>query len=186
MFSPLRFCIWEMNEKYPPHQVTRIKWDNLDKNSTLIFPPPSLPPLPFPTVTAGGLASLFVPLCSRFLSPFNMILGGTVVVLVFTVFVWAAHNKDILRRMKKHYPTTFVMAVMLASYFLISMFGGVMVFVFGITFPLLCKWPEPSFLIKNRGAVVQWKLHSLLLKCVAMSAMLSASSETADQGRVVH
>nr|XP_059878863.1 PRA1 family protein 3 isoform X3 [Delphinus delphis] len=74
---------------------------------------------------------------NRFLSPFNMILGGIVVVLVFTGFVWAAHNKDILRRMKKQYPTTFVMVVMLASYFLISMFGGVMVFVFGITFPLL-------------------------------------------------
>lgn len=68
-----------------------------------------------------------------------MILGGIIVVLVFTGFVWAAHNKDILRRMKKQYPTAFVMVVMLASYFLISMFGGVMVFVFGITFPLLCK-----------------------------------------------
>ena len=75
----------------------------------------------------------------RFLSPFNMILGGIIVVLVFTGFVWAAHNKDILRRMKKQYPTAFVMVVMLASYFLISMFGGVMVFVFGITFPLFCK-----------------------------------------------
>ncbi|KAG3294907.1 hypothetical protein H1C71_041928, partial [Ictidomys tridecemlineatus] len=72
-----------------------------------------------------------------FLSPFNMILGGLVVVLVFTVFVWAAHNKDVLRRTKKQYPTAFVMVVMVASYFLISMFGGVMVFVFGITFPLL-------------------------------------------------
>uniref|UniRef100_A0A6I8NS24 PRA1 family protein n=1 Tax=Ornithorhynchus anatinus TaxID=9258 RepID=A0A6I8NS24_ORNAN len=78
-----------------------------------------------------------------FLSPFNMILGGTVVVLVFTGFVWAAHNKDILRRLKKQYPTTFVMVVMLASYFLISFFGGVMVFIFGITFPLLLPCMVP-------------------------------------------
>ncbi|KAL0600825.1 PRA1 family protein 3 [Plecturocebus cupreus] len=49
----------------------------------------------------------------RFLSPFNMILGGIVVVLVFTGFVWAAHNKDVLRRMKKRYPTTFVMSLTL-------------------------------------------------------------------------
>nr|XP_005333945.2 PRA1 family protein 3 [Ictidomys tridecemlineatus] len=81
-----------------------------------------------------------------FLSPFNMILGGLVVVLVFTVFVWAAHNKDVLRRTKKQYPTAFVMVVMVASYFLISMFGGVMVFVFGITFPLLRK-SAPVFLL---------------------------------------
>ena len=98
----------------------------------LLFPSP-LPHLPSPDLSAP-----FLPY-SRFLSPFNMILGGIVVVLVFTGFVWAARNKDILRRMKKQYPTVFVMVVMLASYFLISLFGGVMVFVFGITFPLLCK-----------------------------------------------
>lgn len=98
----------------------------------LLFPSP-LPHFPSPDLSAP-----FLPY-SRFLSPFNMILGGIVVVLVFTGFVWAAHNKDILRRMKKQYPTVFVMVVMLASYFLISLFGGVMVFVFGITFPLLCK-----------------------------------------------
>lgn len=68
-----------------------------------------------------------------------MILGGVVVVLVFTGFVWAAHNKDVLRRLKKQYPTAFVMVVLLASYSLISLFGGLMVFVFGITFPLLRK-----------------------------------------------
>lgn len=80
-----------------------------------------------------------VPLLSRFLSPLNMLIGGTVVVLVFLGFVWMSHNKDILRKMKKQYPTTFVVAIMLSSYFLISYLGDVMVFMFGITLPLLCK-----------------------------------------------
>lgn len=75
----------------------------------------------------------------RFLSPLNMLIGGTVVVLVFMGFVWVSHNKDILRRMKKQYPTTFVIVIMLSSYFLISYLGDVMVFMFGITLPLLCK-----------------------------------------------
>lgn len=99
----------------------------------------STSPLPFFPMLHLLLSLSFFVSHPRFLSPFNMILGGIIVVLVFTGFVWAAHNKDILRRMKKQYPTAFVMVVMLASYFLISMFGGVMVFVFGITFPLLCK-----------------------------------------------
>lgn len=81
-----------------------------------------------------------VPLLSRFLSPLNMLIGGTVVVLVFLGFVWMSHNKDILRKMKKQYPTTFVVAIMLSSYFLISYLGDVMVFMFGITLPLLCKY----------------------------------------------
>uniref|UniRef100_A0A8C5PKC7 Uncharacterized protein n=1 Tax=Leptobrachium leishanense TaxID=445787 RepID=A0A8C5PKC7_9ANUR len=35
------------------------------------------------------------------------------------------------------FPTLFVLCILLASYFVISLFGGVMVFVFGISFPLL-------------------------------------------------
>lgn len=84
------------------------------------------------------------PLLCRFLSPLNMLIGGTVVVLVFMGFVWVSHNKDILRRLKKQYPTTFVVVIMLSSYFLISYLGDVMVFMFGITLPLLCKYFSSS------------------------------------------
>ncbi|XP_012865815.1 PREDICTED: PRA1 family protein 3 [Dipodomys ordii] len=110
----------------------------------------------------------------RFLSPFNMILGGIVVVLVFTGFVWAAHNKDILRRMKKQYPMTFVMAVMLASYFLISMFGGVMVFVFGITFPLLLMFIHASLRLRNLKNKLENKMEGIGLKRTPMGIILDA------------
>ncbi|XP_032504618.1 PRA1 family protein 3 isoform X1 [Phocoena sinus] len=109
-----------------------------------------------------------------FLSPFNMILGGIVVVLVFTGFVWAAHNKDILRRMKKQYPTTFVMVVMLASYFLISMFGGVMVFVFGITFPLLLMFIHASLRLRNLKNKLENKMEGIGLKRTPMGIVLDA------------
>ncbi|XP_060058879.1 PRA1 family protein 3 isoform X1 [Erinaceus europaeus] len=109
-----------------------------------------------------------------FLSPFNMILGGIVVVLVFTGFVWAAHNKDILRRMKKQYPTAFVMVVMLASYFLISMFGGVMVFVFGITFPLLLMFIHASLRLRNLKNKIENKMEIIGLKKTPMGIILDA------------
>ncbi|ELV10789.1 PRA1 family protein 3 [Tupaia chinensis] len=51
--------------------------------------------------------------------------------------------------MKKRYPTAFVMLVVLVNYFLISMFGGVMVFVFGITFPLLLTFIHASLRLWN-------------------------------------
>lgn len=68
-----------------------------------------------------------------------MFLGGAVVALVFMGSVWAGENKAIIKNFKKKNPTLFVVGVMVTSYFLLSLCGGVMVFIFGITFPLLCK-----------------------------------------------
>ncbi|XP_075406019.1 PRA1 family protein 3 [Tenrec ecaudatus] len=109
-----------------------------------------------------------------FLSPFNMLIGGVVVVLVFTGFVWGAHNKDIFRRMKKEYPMTFVMTVMLASYLLISMFGGVLVFLFGITFPLLMMFIHASLRLRNLKNKLENKMEGIGLKKTPMGIFLDA------------
>lgn len=66
-----------------------------------------------------------------------MFLGGGVVTLVFMGSVWAGENKATIKNFKRKNPTLFVVGVMVTSYFLLSLFGGVMIFVFGITFPLL-------------------------------------------------
>lgn len=68
-----------------------------------------------------------------------MFLGGTVVTLVFMGSVWAGENQAVVKNFKRKNPTLFVVAVMVTSYFLLSLCGGVMVFIFGITFPLLCE-----------------------------------------------
>lgn len=82
------------------------------------------------------------------------------VTLVFMGAVWAGENKAVIKNFKKKNPTVFVVAVMGASYFLVSLFGGVMVFIFGITFPILCKFVflcySPCFVFKECE----------LLKCV--------------------
>lgn len=116
----------------------RIKWDNWDEKLGSMLccyssHLPGLPPFPF----SWPERPLFP--YSRFLSPFSSPwrhCGGAGV----HGPVWAAHNKDILRRMKKQYPTVFVMVVMLASYFLIYLFRESWSLCFSITFPLLCKW----------------------------------------------
>lgn len=73
----------------------------------------------------------------RFLNPIGMVLGGAVVSLVFVGSVWAAENKSVVKNFKKRNPMLFVMAVLGASYMLLSLCEGVMVFIFGISFPLL-------------------------------------------------
>ncbi|XP_044156771.1 PRA1 family protein 3 [Bufo gargarizans] len=109
-----------------------------------------------------------------FLSPLNMLLGATVVTLVFMAFVWTSHNKDFVRKFKKQYPTLFVMSIMLSSYFLISIFGGVMVFVFGITFPLLLMFIHASLRLRNIKNKLENKSEAIGLKKTPMGVVLDA------------
>uniref|UniRef100_A0A8C9F2Z2 PRA1 family protein n=1 Tax=Pavo cristatus TaxID=9049 RepID=A0A8C9F2Z2_PAVCR len=115
-----------------------------------------------------------------FLSPLNMLIGGTVVVLVFLGFVWVSHNKDILRRMKKQYPTTFVIAIMLSSYFLISYLGDVMVFMFGITLPLLLMFIHASLRLRNIKNKLENKKEEIGLMKTPMGIILDALEQQED------
>ncbi|KAJ6668239.1 hypothetical protein lerEdw1_015616 [Lerista edwardsae] len=108
----------------------------------------------------------------RFLNPLGMLLGGAVVALVFSGFVWASHNKDFIRKFKKHYPAAFVIGIMLASYILISFFGGVMVFMFGITFPLLLMFAHASLRLRNIKNKLENKMETVGLKKTPMGIVL--------------
>lgn len=59
---------------------------------------------------------------------------------VFLASIWAGENKAVINNYKRQNPTAFVIAVMVASYLLISMLGSVMVFMSAITLPLACKF----------------------------------------------
>ncbi|KAM4650635.1 PRA1 family protein 3 [Discoglossus pictus] len=109
-----------------------------------------------------------------FLSPLNMVLGATVVILIFMGFVWTSHNKDFIRKFKKQYPTMFVFCIMVTSYFVISMFGGVMVFVFGITFPMLLMFIHASLRLRNVKNKLENKMEGIGLKKTPMGIVLDA------------
>ncbi|KAM6121344.1 LOW QUALITY PROTEIN: PRA1 family protein 3 [Pterocles gutturalis] len=101
-----------------------------------------------------------------FLSPLNMLIGGYCGGAGFMGFVWVSHNKDILRRMKK-LPTTFVVVIMLSSYFLISYLGDVMVFI-GITLPLLLMFVHASLRLRNIKNKLENKMEGIGLKKTPM------------------
>ncbi|KAM8931032.1 PRA1 family protein 3 [Pelodytes ibericus] len=138
------------------------KWNNRVVNNLLYYQTNYL-------VVAAGVISLV-----GFLSPLNMILGAAVVVLVFLGFVWSSHNKDFIRKLKKRYPTLFVLCIMLSSYFVISLFGGVMVFVFGITFPLLLMFIHASLRLRNIKNKMENKMEEIGLKKTPMGIVLDA------------
>ncbi|KAF7249949.1 PRA1 family protein 3 [Varanus komodoensis] len=107
-----------------------------------------------------------------FLNPLSMLLGATVVILVFTGFVWVSRNKDFIRKFKKRYPAAFVIAIILLSYFLISFFGGVMVFMFGITFPLFLMFVHASLRLRNIKNKLENKMEVIGLKKTPMGIIL--------------
>ncbi|OCT85938.1 hypothetical protein XELAEV_18024107mg [Xenopus laevis] len=109
-----------------------------------------------------------------FFNPFGMILGGTIVVLIFLGFVWMSHNKDFFRKFKKQYPTVFILAILISSYFIISLFGDVMVFVFGITFPMLLMFIHASLRLRNLKNKVENKMEGVGLKKTPMGIVLEA------------
>nr|XP_009934980.1 PREDICTED: PRA1 family protein 3 [Opisthocomus hoazin] len=112
--------------------------------------------------------------------PISMLVGGVLVVLVFMAFVWVSHNKDILRRLKKQYPTTFVVVIMLSSYFLISYLGDVMVFMFGITLPLLLMFVHASLRLRNIKNKLENKMEGIGLKKTPMGIILDALEQQED------
>lgn len=78
-------------------------------------------------------------LACRFLNPLGMFTAMAVVSGVFLASVWTGENRAVINNFKRQNPTAFVIAVMVASYILISMLGSVMVFMTAITLPVACK-----------------------------------------------
>ncbi|XP_076124443.1 ADP-ribosylation factor-like 6 interacting protein 5a [Alosa pseudoharengus] len=107
-------------------------------------------------------------------NPFGMMLGGIVVTLVFMGSVWAAENKAMIKSLKRQNPTLFVFVVMLASYFLMSLFGGVMVFIFGISFPILLIFAHASLRLRNMKNKLENKIEGAGLKKSPMGIILEA------------
>ncbi|XP_048403646.1 PRA1 family protein 3-like isoform X1 [Stegostoma tigrinum] len=110
----------------------------------------------------------------RFLSPLEIILGGAVVVLIFMGSMWASENKAAIGHFKRRYPTTFVLSILLMSYFFISIVGGVMVFLFGITLPLLLMFVHASLRLRNLKNKIENKMEEVGLKKSPMGIFLNA------------
>uniref|UniRef100_A0A1A8QM99 PRA1 family protein n=1 Tax=Nothobranchius rachovii TaxID=451742 RepID=A0A1A8QM99_9TELE len=117
-------------------------------------------------------AALVVFLVVGFLNPIGMFLGGAVVTVVFAGSVWAGENKATIKNFKRKNPALFVVGVMVTSYFLLSLFGGVMVFIFGITFPLLLILIHASLRLRNMKNRLENKIEGIGLKKTPMGMIM--------------
>uniref|UniRef100_A0AAQ4P7E2 PRA1 family protein n=1 Tax=Gasterosteus aculeatus aculeatus TaxID=481459 RepID=A0AAQ4P7E2_GASAC len=103
------------------------RWNNRIINNLLYYQSNCL-------VSALGLL-----LVVGYFQPLQLVVGATVVTLLFPSFVWVAENQASVRCFRRNHPTISLLAILLASYLFVLVLGGVALFLFGIAFPLLSK-----------------------------------------------
>lgn len=121
-----------------------------------------------------------------FMNPLGMFMGMTVVSMTFIGSVWAAENKAMIKDFKRQNPSMFVFAVMLTSYFCMSLFGGVMVFMSGITFPLLLISAHASLRLRNMKNKLENKIEGAGLKKTPMGLLLEALGQQEENFQKIH
>lgn len=109
-----------------------------------------------------------------FLNPLGMFVAMAVVSGVFVGSVWAGENKAVINNFKRQNPTAFVIAVMVASYFVISILGSVMVFMSAVTLPLSLILAHASFRLRNMKNKLENKIEGAGLKRSPMGILLEA------------
>ncbi|KAG7477497.1 hypothetical protein MATL_G00070230 [Megalops atlanticus] len=114
--------------------------------------------------------------------PMQLFLGATVVTLVFLGFVWAAENQASIRRFRRTHPSLSLTAILGASYLLLSVLGGVAVFLFGIACPILFVLIHASVRLRSLKNKLENKLESIGLKRTPMGLLLEALGQEQEAG----
>ncbi|XP_029991198.1 ADP-ribosylation factor-like 6 interacting protein 5a [Sphaeramia orbicularis] len=109
-----------------------------------------------------------------FLNPLEMFTAMAVVSAVFLGSIWAGDNRAAINTFKRQNPTAFIIAVMVLSYFVISLLGSVMVFMTAITLPLTLICAHASFRLRNMKNKLENKIECAGLKRSPMGLLLEA------------
>ncbi|KAF7646264.1 hypothetical protein LDENG_00190800 [Lucifuga dentata] len=126
-------------------------------------------------------ATVFLLIVGYF-QPFQLFVGAAVVSLFFLGFVWAAENQAPIRRFRRNHPSASLLVILLASYLLLSVLGGVAVLLFGIAFPILMVLIHASMRLRNLKNKLENKLESIGLKRTPMGLVLEALGQEQEAG----
>lgn len=120
------------------------------------------------------LLAVAVFLIVGFLNPLGMFTAMAVVTAVFLGSLWAGDNKAVINNFKRQNPTTFVIVVIVASYFVMTLLGSVTVFMTAITLPLILIVSHASFRLRNMKNKLGNKMELAGLKRSPMGLLLDA------------
>lgn len=127
------------------------------------------------------LLSVAVFLIVGFLNPLGMFTALAVVTAVFLGSLWAGDNKAAINNFKRKNPTTFMVVVMAASYFVLSLLGSVTVFMTAVTLPFILIFAHASYRLRNMKNKLENKMELAGLKRSPMGLLLEALGQQEDK-----
>ncbi|CAG5129882.1 unnamed protein product, partial [Candidula unifasciata] len=114
--------------------------------------------------------------------PVQTVLGFTALAFCFAFFVYLTNNQYKAQRFKRDHPVFCVAAVIATGYFVVYMFGAVLVFMFGIAFPLLLILIHASLRLRNLKNKLANKLENVGLKRTPMGLILDGLGQEQEAG----
>ncbi|GFN84522.1 pra1 family protein [Plakobranchus ocellatus] len=128
------------------------------------------------------LAALLIFLLIGIIHPVQILFGFTALAICFGLFVYCTNNQYKARRFKHDHPVFCVAAIIAAGYFVVYMFGAVLVFLFGIAFPLLLILIHASLRLRNLKNKFANKLEYVGLKRTPMGLILEGLGQEQEAG----
>ncbi|XP_059179507.1 PRA1 family protein 2-like [Physella acuta] len=162
LFETARFQIPQINDPE--------KWSNRVLNNLLYYQ------------TNYFLTALLIFLVIGIIHPVQILLGFTALAICFGVFVYFTNTQNKAKRFKHDHPIFCVAAIIAAGYFVVYMFGAVLVFMFGIAFPMLLILIHASLRLRNFKNKVVNKMEYVGLKRTPMGLILEGLGQEQEAG----
>ncbi|XP_022107823.1 PRA1 family protein 3-like [Acanthaster planci] len=106
------------------------------------------------------------------LNPKSMLLGILTIVVIFAIFIYFSNNRVEVHRFKRNHPFVCFLLILLSCFLSLKVFGGLLVFLWGVTLPLAMIFIHASLRMRNLKNKMGKKLESLGLKRTPMGILL--------------
>ncbi|XP_050414455.1 PRA1 family protein 3 [Patella vulgata] len=146
------------------------KWSNRVLNNLLYYQ------------TNYFLTALVLFLVIGIIHPIKMVLGFAAISVAFGGFVYSTNNQWKARKFKRDHPLISVVVILVGGYLLVYMFGAVIVFMFGIAFPLLLILIHASLRMRSMKNKITNKMEYVGLKRTPMGIILEGLGQEQEAG----
>lgn len=120
------------------------------------------------------LTSCIVFLIVGLIHPLKMICGMAALSVAFFLFYYVTNSKRSATRFKRDHPILSLLVIFSGGYFIVYMFGSVVVFLFGILLPILVVFTHASMRLRNMKNKLNSKIETIGLKRTPMGLLLEA------------
>ncbi|KAK3103359.1 hypothetical protein FSP39_018700 [Pinctada imbricata] len=114
--------------------------------------------------------------------PVKMVCGFAAISIAFGVFVYCTNSQWSARRFKRNHPLVSVMVILATGYLVVYLIGAVIVFMFGIAFPLLLIIVHASLRLRSIKNKITNRLEHVGLKRTPMGIILEGLGQEQEAG----